>query len=65
MYNDVDLSDILLDQDALDAADEFADGLISFDALKGLIGTEAAKAVRAQHLEEADPESYFDDPESF
>lgn len=53
-----------LDQDALDAVEEFSDGQISYDELKNLIGTETAAAIR-EHMGEHDPDRYFDDPESF
>lgn len=52
-----------LDQDALDAVEEFTDGTITFDELKNLIGPEAAAAVKEQH-DETDPERFFDDPEA-
>ena len=52
-----------LDQDALDALEEFAEGQITYDELKSLIGVEAAAAIR-EHQSEHDPDRYFDDPES-
>lgn len=52
-----------LDQEALDAVEEFADGQITFDTLKSLIGPEAAASIKEQRHEH-DPDSYFDDPES-
>lgn len=52
-----------LDQDALDAVEEFADGAITFDELKNLIGPEAAAAIKEQQ-DESDPERFFDDPEA-
>ena len=51
-----------LDQDALDAVEEFADGQITFDELKALVGSETAAAIR-EHQNEFDPDSFFDDPE--
>jgi hypothetical protein len=52
-----------LNQEALDALDEFDDGIITFTELKDILGPDAAAAVR-QHRND-DPESFFDDPESF
>jgi len=53
-----------LDADGLDAVDDFNDGRIGFQTLKDLIGSEAASAVRGT-VKGYDPESLFDDPESF
>lgn len=53
-----------LDQDALDAVEEFTEGQITFDELKAMIGPEAASAIKEQH-NEYDPDRYFDNPESF
>lgn len=53
-----------LDQDALDAVEEFSDGQISYDELKSLIGTEAANTLRVR-VQEHDLGGLFDDPESF
>jgi len=52
-----------LDQDVLDASEEFAEGQITYDELKTLIGVEAA-AIISEHQSKYDPNRYFDDPES-
>lgn len=53
-----------LDEDALDAVEEFTEGQITYGELKTLIGPEAAAAIKEQQGEH-DPERFFDNPESF
>ena len=52
-----------IDTDAAEALGEFDQGVITFEELRHLIGSEAARA-RA-HRRYDDPESLFDDPEDF
>jgi len=52
-----------LDTDALDAVEEFADGQITYDELKNLVGVEAATVLRDIYHDKDDIESFFDDPE--
>lgn len=52
-----------LDPDILDVSEDFAEGQITYDELKSMIGIEAASVI-IEHQNEHDPYSYFDDPES-
>ena len=51
------------EQDVLDASEEFAEGHITYDELKSMIGVETAAAIR-EHQSAHDPDRYFDNPES-
>jgi len=54
-----------LDADALDAVAEFANGQVTFEELKNLVGVSAAEVVKAAHFgDDNDPERFFDDPET-
>lgn len=52
-----------LDRDALDAVDEFHQGMLSFDELKVLVGSDTANAIKEQRYGPDDPEALFDNPE--
>lgn len=54
-----------LDLDALDAMDEYNQGILSFDELKDLVGQETAQSIRVLANPDHDPNSYFDDPENY
>lgn len=54
-----------LDADALDAVEEFQQGLLTFDELKALVGPEAAQEIKKQRWGEDDHDVLFDDPEDF
>lgn len=53
-----------LDADALDAVEEFHQGLLTFDELKNLVGPDAANTIKDKRYGPNDPEGFFDDPES-
>lgn len=54
-----------IDVDALDAFDDYHEGVISFDELRSLVGTEAAYVAKAKNDEKNGEENLFDDPETF
>jgi len=54
-----------LDADAIDAVEEFHQGLLSFDELKNLVGIEAAQAIKEQRYGPDDPDALFDNPEDY
>ena len=54
-----------LDDDALDAVEEFQQGLLTYDELKNLVGHEAAQAIKEQRYGPDDPDALFDNPEDF
>lgn len=54
-----------LDLEALEAIDEFNEGILTFDELKDLVGPEAAQTIRNRIDPERDPSFFFDDPEKF
>ena len=54
-----------LDNDALEAVEEFQQGTLTFEELKALVGPEAANALKNQvYGPDDDPEALFDDPEN-
>ena len=54
-----------LDDDALDAVEEFQNGMLTYDELKNLVGPEAAQAIKEQRYGPDDPDALFDNPEDF
>lgn len=54
-----------LDADAIDAVEEFHQGLLTYEELKNLVGPEAAQAIKEEHYGPDDPEAFFDNPENF
>ena len=55
-----------LDGDALDAVEEFEQGVLTFEELKNLVGPETAQAIKDhKYGPDGDPEALFDNPESF
>lgn len=54
-----------LDSDALDAVEEFQQGLLSYEELKNLVGLEAAQSIKEQRYGSDDPDAYFDNPEDY
>lgn len=54
-----------LDDEALDAIEEFQDGSLTVWQLQALIGPEAAQAMAKKVNQASDPDSFFDDPEDF
>jgi len=55
-----------LDDDALDAVEEFQQGVLTFEELKVLVGPETAQSIKEMKYGiEDDPEALFDNPESF
>lgn len=54
-----------LDGDALDAVEEFQQGLLTYEELKVLVGLEAARAIKEKRYGPDDPEALFDNPEDF
>ncbi len=54
-----------LDADALDAVEEFQQGLMTYDELKNLVGHDAAQAIKEKRYGPDDPDALFDNPEDY
>ena len=54
-----------LDDDALDAIEEFQDGSLTIKELQALIGPEAAQAIQDRFNADVDIDSLFDNPEDY
>jgi len=57
-----------IDYDVEDLIAEFEHGVVTFDELKCIVGTETARSVQNRVHGEgdpSDPETYFDDPSAY